>query len=125
MFKQVNSLPRPEDRCAVHHGNGKAAIGQGGPDVRRHIVRPFTGMPIKRRILTNQPTKKCNEIVLNVRIGVFLDGKGRAGVSAEYRQQAGSDLQAGDPAAYLFRDLVEPLATGRYMKSVVRLFCHR
>ena len=88
----------------------------------RHVVRPFDGVAVQRRIFFDQSLEKRFQVPLHIGIGVFLDGQRGTGMLAENRQLAGGDALAGNPAGNFTGDFIKPLSAGFDAERFLGLF---
>ena len=51
VLEKEDPLPGPERKPAIDHRDRDLHAGEGGPDVRGHVVRPFIVVTIARRVL--------------------------------------------------------------------------
>lgn len=112
VLEQVDSLPGSEGRLAVDDGDGEVSQGQGGADVRGHIVGAFDGVAVEAAVFGGEALEKCFQVVAHVGIRIFLNGERGGGVLDEQSQQPGTESLLAHPGGDFGGDLVEPLAGG-------------
>lgn len=98
MLDQIDGLPGAEEGDAVFHGYRQIDLGKGGSNMGRHVVRALRRVAVSR-IFRGHTAKGCQEIGLDVGIGVFLDKQGGRCVLAPERQQGGGHMLGTDPFA--------------------------
>ena len=60
-------------------------VGEGGADMRRHVVRPLVIVRVERHVFGRDALEKALEIVARGPGGIFLDHERRRRVRAEKR----------------------------------------
>ena len=98
VLEQVDALPAAEIRPAGVDRDREMGRGQGGADVRRHVVRAFLGVPVVAQVLRHDAPEELVEIVQHVRIGVLLDQERCRGVVQVEGQQALRDAWSATQA---------------------------
>ena len=73
MLEQKDPLPGPECQPPIGDRDRQLGLGQHAFDVRRHVVRTFVIVTVKRHILGDDPPQKRFEVMPDVRRGVLLD----------------------------------------------------
>ena len=112
VLEDVDALPGSERGAAAENGDGELTLGEGGPDVSRHVVGTFHGVGIEVVVLGDKAAEEGFEISDDIGVGVFLDEQRGGGVSEEDGEEAFLDAETLDPGAGLSGDFVETLAAG-------------
>ena len=112
VLEDVDALPGSERGAAPANGDGELTLGEGGPDVSRHVVGTFHGVGVEAVVLGDKAAEEGFEISDDIGVGVFLDQQRGGGVSEEDGEEAFLDAETLDPGAGLSGDFVETLTAG-------------
>src|SRR5271166_4159648 len=111
VFKQINALPSTQHHPSVLHRNSEVRLGQGGTNVRSHVVGTLRGVPVKMPVsFGNQASHEVVQIGDDIRIGVFLNYQRSRGMAAEYGKQSGGWLLRLQPSLDLPSELIQAFA---------------
>ncbi len=114
-------LPGAEHQAPFFHGNGKLRQSKCRANVRRHIVRTFAGMPVQSIVFRRNAVEEGVQVVLHVRVGIFLNREGRRSMLHEHRQQSGPDIAIAQPACDRPCNLVQSLAVRVDLQAMRKL----
>src|SRR5690348_2819918 len=106
MLEQEDALPGAEYRLAVLDGNGQLARGEGGAEMRRHVVGTFLVMFIAGAF-GGDALEIGFEVPARGRCSILLDDERRGGMAAKKGRQPLVDAGAGDELAHRIRKFVE------------------
>lgn len=109
MLEQVHALPGAQREFSVMDRNGKLRLRKSGADVRGHVIRTFSRVPVEVRVFRDKAGEEIGEVGNDVRIGVLLNHQRRGSVLAENRQQSGFRLLAVKPGVDLAGEFIQPL----------------
>ena len=112
VLEDVDALPGSERGAAPANGDGELTLGEGGPDVSRHVVGTFHGVGVELVVLGDKAAEEVFEISDDIGVGVFLDEQRGGGVSEEDGEEAFLNAETLDPGAGLSGDFVETLTAG-------------
>ena len=113
VLEQENALPAAEIGLALDHRDRQMGLGQGRPDVRRHVVGAFLGVGVVADVLRHQFAEERVDVVEDARVGVLLDQERGRGMMEVDGQQPARDALGRNPGPHPLGDLVEPLTVGR------------
>ena len=83
VLPQEDALPGTQSEAPLEDRNGEGRGGQGGLDVRGHVVRPFFGVGVESVAFGNQPIEPVLEVGGGFRSRVLLDGQAGRGMTDE------------------------------------------
>lgn len=87
MLPQVNTLPGSESEPTLDDRNVLTGVGQGGADVRWHIISTFCAMPVGA-ILRYKAAQESLQVYQHIRIRILLDEQAGGGMADEKGTQA-------------------------------------
>ena len=73
VFAQIYTLPGSQIQFPISDRDRDTGAQQTGLDVRRHIVRAFVDVSIKRIVFRYQSIEPMFQIALGTRISIFLN----------------------------------------------------
>ena len=106
VFEHINALPGTQRQPAFVQRDADTGLCQGRADVRRHVVGPFGGMA-EARAAFGEIREEILQILLHIRIGIFLDQQRGRGMADETGQKAIRDFRAAHKIGRLFREFIE------------------
>jgi hypothetical protein len=112
MLEEINTLPGSQRESAIPDRNGAVHAGQGGADVRGHVVGAFVCVTVSPGPLRRQAVEERLEIGANVRRRVLLNEQSGRGVPAEQGQEPGSHVVRSQPIEDIAGNLDEPAPGG-------------
>lgn len=120
MLHEIERLPRPEQRFAAGNRYGNRRRGEHRFDMRRHVIGPFDGVPV-RSVIRGQGLERMKQIVPNVGVGIFLNDERRRRVPNEHDQQAVRCPHTREPSRDVRGHVMESAMPRLDMKDVLRL----
>jgi len=106
VFPEVDSLPGSQREAPVRDGDGEVHGGQGGANVRRHVIVSFDRMPEERITVGHETGEESFQITAHVRVGIFLDQQGSRSVTEMEGQQPALPAILRHPGRHLLREFV-------------------
>ena len=118
MLEQEDTLPGAQAEPAVIDRDGKAGLGQGGPDVRGGIVCPFQCVPVPALVFGHFAFVEGFHIRLGGGIIALADGQRGAGMRDVQEAQTFMDIPALNELFNVIGDGQHALAVGPEFESV-------
>ena len=72
MLEYIEALPCAERQLASDERNRQAGPGQGGSDMRCHVVGTFCGVPVTFAVLRDELFEEVAHIERDVGVGILL-----------------------------------------------------
>src|SRR5829696_7469793 len=109
VLEEIDALPCPECQACIGNRYAERALGEGGSDMRRHVVWSFVSMDDPRAAFRNDPPEKFHKVALHLFIGILLYEERRRSVPAEQREQARPHTAHFDESFGFGGEFIEPL----------------
>ena len=124
VFPEVYALPRPKAQPAIRYGDAQVYGGQGGPDVRWHVIGSFDRVFEQPIAVGYESIEEALEVRADIGIGIFLNDERRGRVLEVQGAQAGPNACQCDLFLDVVRDVIEPASSRRDAKPAERLTEH-
>jgi hypothetical protein len=121
MLEQIYALPSSQSEPTGDDRDGELNACQGGPDMGRHVVIAFVGMPISPRLFWRDAFKEGLEIGANGLRGILLNEQSSGRMPAEQREEPSLHLMGPQPIENMLCDFDETSPRGRDPKDVGEL----
>lgn len=96
VLPEEDALPGAQGAAAVGDGDTEGGLGEGGSDVRGHVVGALRCVNEERISIGDEARKESIEVTLDVGVGVLVDDQRSARVVHEDRAQTFYDAGFGD-----------------------------
>lgn len=118
MLEEINPLPRAKPQPARSDRDRNLRLGQGGADMRGHVVQSFALMEVAPIIFRRKLAEKTLQIGADIRVRIFLNEEGRRGMATKNREEAARYFLRRHPSGNGRGDLDQPLTIRRNLKMV-------
>ena len=122
VLEEIDALPGTEHELAVHDRHRELHLGQGGFQMRRHVVRPLIVVFVESRASGRESVEEFFKVAPHGRRRILLDEQRGRGVTAEECEQAFARLLLFHPLAYIRGDFRQAAAAGADAENMGGLF---